>query len=85
MLHCQENLESKIEKYKEDEKEMKNKIEKMTEDYSCLMEEAKALRKEVKKRKKMLAAQQECMFKGKVKIFLIMLWFNIVLYFRHRF
>ena len=54
MLHCQENLESMIKKYKEDEKEMKNKIEKMTEDYSCLMEEAKALRKEVKKRKKML-------------------------------
>ena len=67
MLHCQENLETVIMKYQEQEVEMNSKIEKMTEDYSCLVEEAKALRKEAKKRKRMLAAQQECMFKGTEK------------------
>ena len=83
MLHCQENLETDINTYKEQEVALKSKIEKMTEDYSCLMEEAKALRKEAKKRKRMLAAQQECMFKGKTKLKLFVCILMIIFFFRY--
>ena len=54
-----------MEKSTERERELSDNLAKVSQDYQAMETELKALRKESKKRKKMMAVQQESMFKDK--------------------
>ena len=73
LLHTRSEMELEMESQRERETELNKTIQKLNEDYNALVAETKALRKESKKRRKMLVAQQESMFKGWcfVKIWII--------------
>ena len=64
-LHDQKQNDETIECRKRKENELNSKIAKLSLENANLIDEVKSLRKETKKGRKMLAAQQECMFKGK--------------------
>ena len=64
LLHTRSEMELEMESQRERETELNKTIQKLNEDYNALVAETKALRKESKKRRKMLVAQQESMFKG---------------------
>ena len=64
LLYNMEKMEATLEKSRERETELNQTIDKLNEDYKALVTETKVLRKESKKRRKMLETQQECMFKG---------------------
>ena len=64
LLHTRREMELERESQRERETELNKTIQKLNEDYNALVAETKALRKESKKRRKMLVAQQESMFKG---------------------
>jgi len=64
LVHCQDQLSSTINKQEGREKDLLNEIERVGEQNDALLSEVKVLRKEAKKRRKMLAAQQECLYKG---------------------
>ena len=64
LLHTRSEMELSMHSQRERETELKQTIHKLNEDYKALVTETKALRKESKKRRKMLVAQQESMFKG---------------------
>ena len=54
-------MEHSMASQRERETELNQTIHKLNEDYKALVTERKALRKESKKRRKMLVAQQESM------------------------
>ena len=64
LLHTRSEMELSMHSQRERETELKQTIHKLNEDYKALVTETKGLRKESKKRRKMLVAQQESMFKG---------------------
>ena len=64
LVHCQQQLTDQLAAKEEQRKKEVEEKEKATSLADALEEEVKALRKENKKRKKMLTAQQECIFKG---------------------
>ena len=61
LLHTKKEMELTLEQQREREAELQQTIQKMTEDYAALVTETKALRKESKKRRRMLVTQQESM------------------------
>ena len=64
LMHTRDQMESNLERQRERETELNQTIQKLNDDYKALVIETKALRKESKKRRKMLVTQQESMFKG---------------------
>ena len=64
LVHCQQQLTDQLAAKEQQKKEVVEEKEKATSFANALEEEVKVLRKENKKRRKMLTAQQECLFKG---------------------
>ena len=64
LVHCQQQLSDQLAVAEEQRKKEVEEKEKATSFADALEQEVKALRKENKKRRKMLTAQQECIFKG---------------------
>ena len=64
LVHCQGQLEEQVAGGEEEKGRLAEEVEKVARLNQAYEEEIKVLRKESRKRKKMLEAQQECMFKG---------------------
>ena len=63
-LHMIEDLKHKAEEREQEREEFVQKLLNTEERFACLEKETLSLRKEVKKSRKMLAVQQESLFKG---------------------